>query len=154
MEDLTMWKRQQRTSIKATDSLIGHGGTLEGKVHCDTNLRIEGTFSGEIHCSGTVTVGEQGIVRSSIRAEEIVIAGKVFGNVSAERRLIMTDTGQLYGNILAGTLSIMEGSLLNGAVAMKEQPAPEVAGEPENQIHMDKTAAKRPSKTQGTLEVG
>jgi cytoskeletal protein CcmA (bactofilin family) len=112
------------------------------------------TFSGEIHCSGTVTVGEQGTVRSSISAEEIVIAGKVFGNVSVERRLIMTDTGQLHGDILAGTLSIMEGSVLNGAIAMKEQPAPQQAGGPESHVNTDKTAAKRPSKTQGTLEAG
>lgn len=43
-----MWnKRRQSAPYKSTDSLIGHGGTLEGKVHCDTNLRIEGNFSGK-----------------------------------------------------------------------------------------------------------
>ncbi|WP_410513727.1 polymer-forming cytoskeletal protein [Paenibacillus sp. BR2-3] len=116
-----MWKiRQQRSPFKPTDTLIGHGGTLEGKVHCDTNLRIEGTFSGEIHCSGTVTVGEQGMVRSSIIAEEIIIAGKVYGNISADRQIIMTGTGQLHGNLSTGTLSIMEGGLLNGSVDMKD----------------------------------
>ncbi|MEK4354924.1 polymer-forming cytoskeletal protein [Paenibacillus sp. FSL R5-0475] len=149
-----MWnKRQQRASIKSTDSLIGHGGTLEGKVHCDTNLRIEGTFSGEIICSGVVTVGEEGTVRSSIRAEEIVIAGKVYGDVTADRRLIMTGTGELHGNISAGALSIMEGSLLNGSIAMQEQPTSEQAGELKSSTKKDKTA-KRSSKAEETLEAG
>ncbi|WNS41243.1 polymer-forming cytoskeletal protein [Paenibacillus sp. MMS20-IR301] len=124
-----MWnKRKASPSYKSTDSLIGHGGTLEGKVNCDTNLRIEGNFSGEILCQGTVTVGEQGMVHSSIKAQEIVIAGKVYGDVTAGRKLIMTGTGQLHGNIAAAALSIMEGSILNGAVAMTEQPAAEEAG--------------------------
>lgn len=149
-----MWnKRQQRVPFKSTDSLIGHGGSLEGKVNCDTNLRIEGSFSGEIICSGVVTVGEEGMVRSSIRAEEIVIAGKVYGDVTADRRLIMVGAGELHGNITAGAVSIMEGCLLNGSIAMQEQPTSQKAGEPKRNMKKNK-ASKRTSKAQGTLEAG
>ncbi|WP_339222574.1 polymer-forming cytoskeletal protein [Paenibacillus sp. FSL H8-0332] len=147
-----MWNRRQPgASLRSTDSLIGHGGTLEGKVHCDTNLRIEGNFSGEILCEGTVTVGEQGTVHSSIEAQEIIIAGKVYGDVTAQRKLILTGTGQLHGNIAAGSLSITEGSLLNGAVAMTEQPAPETAGGLHT-VTAKKTAAKRRESKQSKLE--
>ncbi|MNO16040.1 Polymer-forming cytoskeletal [compost metagenome] len=142
-----MWgKNKLQTPVKSTDSLIGHGGTLEGKLNCDTNLRIEGNFSGEIHCQGTVTVGEQGTVRSSIRAQDIIIAGKVYGDVIADQRLMMTGTGQLHGNILAGTLSITEGCVLNGSIAMAEEPATEkAAGELQKKEHADK-AGQRGSK--------
>jgi cytoskeletal protein CcmA (bactofilin family) len=147
-----MWnRRKQGAPFKSTDSLIGHGGTLEGKVHCDTNLRIEGNFSGEILCQGTVTVGEQGTVRSSIKAREIIIAGKVYGNVTADQKLIMTGTGQLHGNIAAGALSIMEGSLLNGSVAMAEQPATEIPGGLQTDSHKDKEG-KRKANNQSSLE--
>lgn len=147
-----MWKRSKSSaSYKSTDSLIGHGGTLEGKVHCDTNLRIEGNFSGEILCQGTVTVGEQGTVRSSIKAQEIIIAGKVYGNVTADQKLIMTGTGQLHGNIAAGALSIMEGSVLNGSVAMAEQPATEKSGGLMALSHADK-ADMRAAGKQSSLE--
>ncbi|MEK3833635.1 bactofilin family protein [Paenibacillus sp. FSL R7-0128] len=147
-----MWNRRQPgASPKSTDSLIGHGGKLEGKVHCDTNLRIEGNFSGEILCEGTVTVGEQGTVHSSIEAQEIIIAGKVYGDVTAQRKLILTGTGQLHGNIAAGSLSITEGSLLNGAVAMTEQPAPETAGGLQT-VNTKKTAGKRRESKQSKLE--
>jgi len=149
-----MWKkRQPRSPFRSTDSLIGQGGNFEGKVHCDTNLRIEGSYSGEIHCSGTVTIGEQGTVHSSIFADEIVIAGKVYGNIAASRQIIMTGTGQLHGNIATGALSIMEGGLLNGSVVMKEQPAPVKAGGPETEASTDKNGI-RPAKTQGTREAG
>ncbi|WP_150265418.1 bactofilin family protein [Paenibacillus tepidiphilus] len=145
-----MWKKN--TPVKATDSLIGHGGTLEGKVLCDTNLRIEGSFSGEIDCQGTVTVGEQGTVRSSIKAREIIIAGQVFGDVTADRTLTMMETGQLHGNIVAGALSISAGSVLNGSVAMAKQPAPETAGGLQSSGKADKNGKR--SKAQSTLEAG
>lgn len=146
-----MWNKQkQQSPFKSTDSLIGHGGSLEGKVQCNTNLRIEGNFSGEIQCSGTVTIGEQGTAHSSIRAQEVIIAGKVYGDVTADRRLTMTGTGQLHGNILAGALIITEGSVLNGSIGMAEQPAPEKAGG--LQETKDKGKGKR--KAQSTLEAG
>ncbi|MDQ0194003.1 bactofilin family protein [Paenibacillus wynnii] len=149
-----MWiQRQQRSPFKSTDTLIGHGGTLEGKVHCDTNLRIEGSFSGEIHCSGTVTVGEQGTVHASIVAEEIIIAGKVFGDISAERHILMLGSGQIYGNITSCTLSIMEGGLLNGSVSMTEQPAPDKTGGLDIETNMNKKNT-RASKQQDSREAG
>ncbi|WP_151733128.1 bactofilin family protein ['Paenibacillus yunnanensis' Narsing Rao et al. 2020] len=143
---------KKNVPVKATDSLIGQGGALEGKILCDTNLRIEGSFSGEIDCRGTVTVGEQGTVHSSIKATEVIIAGKVFGDVTADRRLTMTESGQLHGNIVAAALSISAGSVLNGSVAMAKQPAPEPAG---GLLDSGKTDKKgKSSHAQGTLEAG
>ncbi|KGE19169.1 bactofilin family protein [Paenibacillus wynnii] len=149
-----MWKqRQQRSPFKSTDTLIGHGGTLEGKVHCDTNLRVEGSFSGEIHCSGTVTVGEQGTVHASIVAEEIIIAGKVFGDITAERQILLLGNGQIYGNITSSALSIVEGGLLNGSVSMTEQPAQNKTGGLDIDTNRNKKN-KRAPKQQGSREAG
>ncbi|MNC72355.1 hypothetical protein D3C75_1233960 [compost metagenome] len=64
----------------------------------------------------------------------------------ADQRLMMTGTGQLHGNILAGTLSITEGCVLNGSIAMAEEPATEkAAGELQKKEHADK-AGQRGSK--------
>lgn len=149
-----MWNRSKQSALfRSTDSLIGHGGNLEGKMQCDTNLRIEGNFSGEIQCQGTVTIGEQSTVLSTIKAKEVIIAGKVYGDVTADQRLTMTGTGQLHGNIQAGMLSIMEGSVLNGSVITAEQPAIETAGGHSEAKKADK-AGKRASKQQNKLEAG
>lgn len=123
-----MWnKKGKGRPALQTDSLFGHGGNLEGKVQCDTNLRIDGGFTGEIRCGGTLTIGEQGRVHASITAAEVIIAGKVFGDVTAKHGLILTSTGSLHGSAAAGKLSIMEGGVLNGLVEMEEPPAPEGA---------------------------
>ncbi|UQZ35077.1 cell division protein [Paenibacillus sp. PK3_47] len=149
-----MWKQRAQASYKSTDSLIGYGDSLEGKVQCDTNLRIDGDFSGEIQCRGTVTVGEQGTVHSSIKAHDIVIAGKVFGSVTADHKLTITDTGQLHGDIMAGILNIVEGSVLNCSVAMAELPAAEKAGGPTQNVKKDKDGKRRSKAQKSTLEAG
>ncbi|BCG57642.1 bactofilin family protein [Paenibacillus sp. URB8-2] len=123
-----MWnKKGKGKPSPSTDSLFGHGGTPEGKVQCDTNLRIDGGFTGEIRCSGTLTIGEQGRVHASIIAADVIIAGKVFGDVTAKHSLILTSTGCLHGSAAAGRLSIMEGGILNGLVEMEEPSTPEGA---------------------------
>lgn len=73
--------------------------------------------------------------------------------MTADQKLIMTETGQLHGNIAAGALSIMEGSVLNGSVAMAEQPATKTAGGLQAGDSADK-AGERGSHKQNKLEAG
>lgn len=149
-----MWKHKAQASFKSTDSLIGHGDSFEGKLQCDTNLRIDGHFSGEIQCQGTVTIGEQGTVHSSIKAQDIIIAGQVFGSVTADHKLKITETGQLHGDIMAGILHIMEGSVLNCSVAMAELPAVEKTAGQQGSAKTDKTGKRRSKTQKSTLEAG
>lgn len=150
--------KKKNQPVKMTDSLIGQGGTLEGKVHCDTNLRIEGAFSGEIRCSKTVTVGEHGLVRSSIAAEDVIIAGKVFGHVTAGKRLIMTASGHLYGDVTAKSLSVEQGAHLSGNVAMIEEAAPDqgtgTASKEKEQEQAKGQDSRAQQRTKGGREAG
>ncbi|MNI55403.1 Polymer-forming cytoskeletal [compost metagenome] len=124
-----MWnKTEKHRGPAASDSLLGAGQTLEGKMLCETNLRIDGEFTGEICSGGTVTIGEKGKVHADITAEEIIIAGHVFGDIRAKRRLILTSTGYLNGTATANRLSIMEGGVLSGLVDMEQPPAPAGTG--------------------------
>lgn len=107
-----------------TDTLIGQGSSAEGKLKCEANLRIEGRFQGEIECVGQVVVGETGETRSNIKGAEIIVAGKVVGDIMSHGRLTITDSGQVDGNVHVATLVIVEGGQLNGSSHMeKTSPA-------------------------------
>ncbi|MUT67645.1 polymer-forming cytoskeletal protein [Paenibacillus sp. NEAU-GSW1] len=112
-----MFKDNKRFS--ATDTLIGQGTQMEGKLICEANLRIEGEFSGDIECLGDVIIGESGVARSTIHAKEITIAGKVFGDIVAKGRLTVTATGQITGSVTAQSLIIHDGGLMNGSCHME-----------------------------------
>ncbi|NIK70307.1 MULTISPECIES: polymer-forming cytoskeletal protein [unclassified Paenibacillus] len=114
-----MFKDNKRVS--ATDTLIGLGTHIEGKLVCEANLRIEGEHSGDIECLGDVIIGENGMARSNITARDITIAGKVYGEVTAKGRLTITATGQLTGSLSAQGIIVQDGGMLNGTCHMERQ---------------------------------
>ena len=76
---------------------------MEGVLQCEENLRIDGRFNGSIESQGCVTIGEEAIARSNISAREVIVAGKVYGDVTAENKLTITPTGQMYGDVYAAS---------------------------------------------------
>ncbi|OAB39387.1 cell division protein [Paenibacillus macquariensis subsp. defensor] len=127
--------RRSRNSNRrnsGTDTLIGQGCEVTGKIQCEANLRIEGSFNGEIESHGDITVGENAVARSNIQAREVVIAGKVYGDVATTGKLTITATGQMFGDVSASSLIIMEGGALSGTSTMSQ---PEPVSEKSKDIH-------------------
>ncbi|MFB5674319.1 polymer-forming cytoskeletal protein [Paenibacillus terreus] len=102
-----------------TDTLLSSGSFFEGTLHCEAPLRMEGRYQGEIKSTNVVVIGESAVIKADITAAEIIIAGKVFGNIQADKRITLTSTGELYGNSASGALVIMEGGIMNGLSQMK-----------------------------------
>ncbi|MEF2967594.1 polymer-forming cytoskeletal protein [Paenibacillus sp. M1] len=117
-----MRKKNKLTEV-TTDTLIGRGSTIEGKLECKANLRIEGKFQGEIDCGGQVIVGETGEAKSNIIGTDIIVAGKVIGDIVSQGRLTITSSGQVDGNVSVAKLVIIEGGLLNGSSHMEKASA-------------------------------
>lgn len=113
-------RSKSKNSLMSTDSLIGRGTEVEGALSCEANVRIEGNFNGVIESRACVTIGEHAVARSDISAREVIIAGKVYGDVQAEGKLTITPTGQMFGDVLAASaLVIAEGGILNGSSKME-----------------------------------
>lgn len=129
-----MFKNGKKTKIdpNSTDTLIGEGSTFEGKIKSEAGLRVEGHIVGDIDCAGDVTIGEHGTASSHVKARNVVIAGKVTGNVAASGKLTIKSTGQLNGNLSALELSIESGAVFHGQSTMdvKDAPAPMPAPSP------------------------
>ncbi|HOD06381.1 MAG TPA: polymer-forming cytoskeletal protein, partial [Anaerolineaceae bacterium] len=84
-------------------------------------IRIEGTFDGEIAIRGLVVVGETGRVNcENLRANTVIVAGAVRGNVTAERIEIRA-TGRIWGDVTTVAFSTEEGAFLRGQVLMEER---------------------------------
>lgn len=107
----------------AIETVIGEHTVCEGKLSCETNLRVEGRVNGEIECAGEVVIGEHAVVQSAICANEIFIAGTVHGDVSAKSKLTILPTGQLVGNINADSLQVLEGGVFLGSCTMTQKPS-------------------------------
>ncbi|TJY42180.1 polymer-forming cytoskeletal protein [Cohnella pontilimi] len=117
-----MFKKQKvKIDPNMTDTLIGEGTQFEGKIRSAAGIRIEGQLTGDIECTGDVTIGENGVARSNIRARNVILAGHVTGNVTATGNLTIKASGNLNGNLTAQELSIESGGVFQGSSKMDYQ---------------------------------
>ena len=88
-------KKADRMDPNTTDTLIGEGSLFEGKIKSQASIRVEGQIVGDIECEGDVTIGENGVARSNIKARNVVLAGKVYGNLQAKGMLTIRASGPM-----------------------------------------------------------
>ncbi len=111
-------KKPQRAepSSKTIEINAEMHGSLSFKEQVD--LKINGHFTGSLDVRGTLTVGERAEVEADILGDNVVIAGKVKGNVGAAKMLTLLPTAVLIGNINAPKLNIVEGAIFQGNCQM------------------------------------
>jgi len=84
------------------------------------NLKVNGNFNGTLEVKGTLTIGSSAFVEAHITGENIIIAGKVRGDIIAKRMLVLMPTAVLTGNISTPKLNIVEGAIFQGQCQMME----------------------------------
>jgi cytoskeletal protein CcmA (bactofilin family) len=98
---------------------IGRTVVIKGEVSGSESLyidgRIEGTLTFKDH---RITVGRNGVVAANISAREVVIMGKVTGNVECSDRVDIRSEGTLNGDVRSQRISVEDGALLRGSVQL------------------------------------
>ncbi len=84
------------------------------------NLKINGRFTGRLETRGTLTIGNTAQVEANISGDNIVVAGKVKGNVMARKMLVLMPGAVLTGDIATPKLNIVEGAVFQGRCQMQE----------------------------------
>jgi cytoskeletal protein CcmA (bactofilin family) len=118
---------------------IGKSLFIKGEITGSESLFVDGKVEGSIILPGNrVTVGRNGQVGANISAREIVVLGKIRGNVSATDRVDIRAEGSLSGDVSAARISIEDGAFFKGGIDIKKPegksaaagatppPAPEV----------------------------
>jgi cytoskeletal protein CcmA (bactofilin family) len=100
---------------------IGKGLYIKGEITGSESLFIDGKVEGSINLPGNrLTVGRNGQVTASITAREIVVLGKVKGNVSATDRVDIRAEGALTGDVAAARISIEDGAFFKGGIDIRK----------------------------------
>jgi cytoskeletal protein CcmA (bactofilin family) len=100
-------------------TLLGRGLALKGELSGREDVSIDGVFEGQIHVSGAgVTIGANGRVSAEVEADEIIVEGRMEGNLHARERVILRRSANVNGNIETQRLLIEDGAIFRGRVEM------------------------------------
>jgi cytoskeletal protein CcmA (bactofilin family) len=117
---------EEPTPPRAT--VIGPGVSIKGELRGDGALTMLGQFEGEVVLNGAVHIGPDARVDANITASDIVIAGAVRGNLSAEGRVEILGSGSLTGSLKSGSLSAGNGAKVKGEVWVEPSSSTREAG--------------------------
>lgn len=107
-------------NLERVTSVLGPGINWSGNLGGKGGIRIEGTFEGEVAIRGLVVIGETGrLTCKNLRANNVIVAGLVKGNITAEK-LEIRSTGRVWGDVVTTAFATEEGAFLRGQVRMED----------------------------------
>jgi excisionase family DNA binding protein len=114
--------RGRKDFKEAEEKIIEINAQMQGTLSFKdpVNLKINGNFNGTLEARGTLTVGSSAFVEAHITGENIIIAGKVRGDIVAKKMLVLMPTAVLTGNITTPKLNIVEGAVFQGQCQMMD----------------------------------
>jgi cytoskeletal protein CcmA (bactofilin family) len=107
---------------------IGKSVVVKGELSGSEDLYLDGEVEGSIELrSHSLTIGPNGRVRANVSAKEVVIHGKVEGNIRGTDRVELRKTAVLNGDIATQRIVIEDGAFFKGSIDIQK---PEVKAEP------------------------
>ena len=98
---------------------IGKSVQIHGEVKGSEDLVVDGTIEGTITLSESrLTIGPNAHVQANVAARDVIILGKLVGDVTASGRVELRAGSNLKGDIRAARLSIEENAVLAGKVEL------------------------------------
>ena len=113
-----MKRRDDGPAVGDIETVIGKNTKIQGEVSGTGNLRIDGELEGELKLSGSVIVGETGMVTGNVSARSLDVSGTVHGNAQTEEGLTIHTTGQLIGDVKVNAFQIEDGGIFKGRSEM------------------------------------
>jgi cytoskeletal protein CcmA (bactofilin family) len=113
------------SSAPMEQATIGRSLVIKGEISGGESLFVDGRIEGTVNIpEHRVTVGRNGVVTADVNAREVVIMGKVQGNIICSDRLDIRSEGSVTGDVVVQRISVEDGAILKGSVQVQAAPEP------------------------------
>jgi cytoskeletal protein CcmA (bactofilin family) len=103
---------------------IGAGVSIIGEVYSEEDLFIDGKVQGTLNVKDSrLTIGPKGEAKSNVTAREVIIHGKVQGDVDASQKITIKKDGSLVGNIKTTGIVIDDDAYFKGSIDIVRKEA-------------------------------
>lgn len=110
---------------------IGKSVVIRGELTGNEDLYLDGEIEGNIDLRDhKLVIGPNGKIKATITARDIVLHGRVEGNVSALERVELRKSSTLIGDVSTQRIVIEDGAFFKGSIDIKEAQAKNEARKP------------------------
>ncbi len=101
---------------------IGKSVVVKGELSGSEDLYVDGQIEGTIELQGNaLTIGPNGQVRANVNAKNLVVHGKLDGNVRVSERTELRKTAMVTGDISSQKIAIEDGAYFKGKVDIQKE---------------------------------
>jgi cytoskeletal protein CcmA (bactofilin family) len=113
-----MPEREEEISVSPS-SRLGSTTVLKGEWSCDEDVIIQGCFQGRFDSRGhDLHIEKEAEIDADIRGKNIIVHGKVTGNITASGKIFVAKDARIKGDLSAPQIAIEEGAKFKGTVKM------------------------------------
>lgn len=102
------------------DTLISSKVEIRGDVHFSGGVQIDGKVYGNVIASDNsnafIQITDQGFVQGDIRVPQVVINGRVEGNVYSGKHLELAEKATIAGDVYYNLIEMVMGATVNGSM--------------------------------------
>jgi cytoskeletal protein CcmA (bactofilin family) len=113
-----------RGSAQSTFSVLGADVVVTGNIAATVDLHLDGRVEGDISCASLVQ-GRDSVIRGAVTAEVARLAGTVEGSITA-KELVIQASARITGDVTYESLTIEQGSQVDGRFSPKSAAVPKV----------------------------
>jgi cytoskeletal protein CcmA (bactofilin family) len=130
---------------------IGKSVIIKGELSGSEDLYLEGQVEGKVELHGhSLTVGPNGRVKANVNARDVILNGKLEGNLHCSGRVELRKSAVLTGDIVTQRIVIEDGALFKGSIDIQKETAvkpQESKPEPKRDAAAASQAATTPPST-------
>jgi len=110
-----MWPfRRSGIPTYEVDNIIGEGTTVRGDLRGPGGFRVDGLVTGSVEADGPIVIGEKGAVEGTVTGRDVIVLGRVHGNVTAKAHLEVGPAGRVIGDVEVVSIKVHAGGAFHG----------------------------------------
>jgi cytoskeletal protein CcmA (bactofilin family) len=113
-----MFKKRDKEGIGPIDTLIGKNASVQGHIEFFGGLHIDGRVVGNVTAASgadaSLSVSEDGVIEGSVEARNVVLNGRVNGDILASERVLLGAKARVRGDVHYGVIEMAHGAEISG----------------------------------------
>jgi len=122
-----MEQKTNTPAASASKNILNSDVEVKGNLRFSGEMTFDGKLDGDVASDGTLHLGDNSVINGNINVNNVVIRGKINGNVTAREKVEIKTKTEMFGDIRASKLVIEEGVTMVGKMEVnpnKLSPTP------------------------------